>query len=414
MKKGALFFLMGAFFVFLLISCNNDYETQKDTAINKVDSNFISLEKAKDIAADYEFINVKTRSKIGKKHIANVYSLKKKSDLPEMYIVNYEKGGFLIVSADNRVNNILAYSAENPFPIGDEMDVPLGVKEWMDEYICLIDSVRKYNITKLQNEHEKHFPKTKTEIPQGLPLGEWGACNNDGQSEVRYCYENRQDLKPYHYYVPGFTHTIWDQGVGYNNLLDNMGCGSYSNGRPPVGCVAVAMAQLMRFFEKPSSFDWDSMDPRQGSYATQVLMKDIGQKVKMIYDCSGSGAYDSDALAAFKQYGYKRAKFYDFRNGKDADGIWRQLIKGSPIYAAGSSSNGRHAFIIQGASYKYVFRCIIDKDQFISLHPFIDEAYYDISWGWGRNYCGLFLAGNFAPSGANYNLNMKFIGDLSL
>ena len=54
-----------------------------------------------------------------------------------------------------------------------------------------------------------------------------------------------------------------------------------------MGCVAVAMAQIMRNYQLPTSFNWAAMPNTQGAYATQVLMKDIGTKVKMQYDCSG-------------------------------------------------------------------------------------------------------------------------------
>lgn len=67
----------GIIYHFLLSSCNNDYDVQRDDATSRVDSNFVSLKNAKSIATTYEFTNLKTRSKIGKKNIASIYSLKK-------------------------------------------------------------------------------------------------------------------------------------------------------------------------------------------------------------------------------------------------------------------------------------------------------------------------------------------------
>ena len=64
MKKKTLFPFMGLFIIFLLSSCNNDYDVQRDDATSRVDSN---LKNAKSIATTYEFTNLKTRSKIGKK-----------------------------------------------------------------------------------------------------------------------------------------------------------------------------------------------------------------------------------------------------------------------------------------------------------------------------------------------------------
>lgn len=415
MNKMRLVYLVQLAIIFLLFSCINDYDIQKSELTSKVDSNFISLDRVRSIAEAYEFKNVNTRGIIGKKKVENIYSLKKRSDLPEMYIVNYEKGGFLIVSADKRLNKILAYSEKNSFPIDETIEIPEGLTNWVDGYAFLVDSIRKYNIENFFENSNTINLRTKSGVDGELPLGEWGACH-EGQSDIRYCQKHGFELEPYFYFVPGMIHTNWDQGVGYNNLLEDIGCGFYSNGRPPVGCVAVAMAQIMRFFDLPSYFDWRAMPNSEGSYATQVLMRDIGAKVKMEYGCSGSGAYDSDALAAFKQYGYVNAKFFTCNGGIDVEKIWSQLIKGSPIYVSGArDSNNAHAFIIHGANVHQIFRCVMNNEvDRMFVYPYISDAYYHINWGWGGRYNGMFRAGNYEPvSGQNYNNNMRFIGDLN-
>ncbi len=406
MKKETLFPFIGLFIIIMLLSCNNDSDIQKEVNINKVDSNFISLETAKSIAANYEFTNVKTRSKVGKKNIENIYSLKKKSDMPEMYIVNYEGGGFVIISADRRVCEILAYSKDNSFPIDGNVVMPEGLENWMHNYVSLVDSVRRNNV--------KELPKHYRANTRGgdIPLGTWGA-SREGQSSVYLCYDDGQELEPYFYWVPGIIHVNWGQGVGYNDLLEDKGCGNYSNHKPPVGCVAVAMGAIMRSYEKPISFNWKSMPNSTGAYATQVLMKDIGQKVKMKYDCSGSGAFDSDALYAFKQYyGYTNAKYIN--EGANGMNIWDQIIYGSPTYAAGSSADrGRHAFVIHGMEFKQIFRCIMDWEaDRMYTNYYLKDIYYEINWGYDGYYNGLYMKGNFSPyAGKNYNKDMVFISN---
>ncbi len=78
MKKKTLFPFMGLFIIFLLSSCNNDYDVQRDDATSRVDSNFVSLKNAKSIATTYEFTNLKTRSKIGKKKYSKYIFFEKK------------------------------------------------------------------------------------------------------------------------------------------------------------------------------------------------------------------------------------------------------------------------------------------------------------------------------------------------
>ena len=45
----------------------------------------------------------------------------------------------------------------------------------------------------------------------------------------------------------------WSQWSGFNNYLPNMGCESYQ-GKPPSGCVATAIGQVMRYYQYPNSY----------------------------------------------------------------------------------------------------------------------------------------------------------------
>ncbi len=88
--------------------------------------------------------------------------------------------------------------------------------------------------------------------------------------------------------------TFWDQKNGYNNLLERI-----DGELPPTGCVATAMAQVMRYHEYPTNYNWTAMPNTYGTNETAKLMRDIGEAVNMNYSLLGSGANMDNAVNAF-------------------------------------------------------------------------------------------------------------------
>jgi hypothetical protein len=69
-----------------------------------------------------------------------------------------------------------------------------------------------------------------------------------------------------------------------NNTLEKI------YGKPPVGCVAVATAQIMKYYQYPNSYNWSIMPNNPGSLETARLMKEIGERLGVKYDCDASSA----------------------------------------------------------------------------------------------------------------------------
>jgi hypothetical protein len=214
---------------------------------------------------------------------------------------------------------------------------------------------------------------------------------------------------------------IYDQGVPFNNL-----CPIINGRRAVTGCVATAMAQIMRYYSYPSvgtgsvtytgsngaatlnladyDFDWSlilndytkSYTPAQGE-AVAKLMLACGASINMNYSADGSGSHLNKAMKALKDnFGYsKDIEYYDSTGDYDPEGLieydWVFTIrenhqKGYPVMYAGSPASGKsgHAFVIDG--YK-----VID-----GLY------YYHVNWGWS-GYCnGYYLILNLKPDGENY------------
>ena len=214
---------------------------------------------------------------------------------------------------------------------------------------------------------------------------------------------------------------IYDQGVPFNNL-----CPIINGRRAVTGCVATAMAQIMRYYSYPSvgtgsvtytgsngaatlnladyDFDWSlilndytkSYTAAQGEGVAKLMLA-CGASINMNYSADGSGSFINKAMKSLKDYfGYsKDIEYYDSTGDYDPEGLieydWVFTIrenhqKGYPVMYAGSPASGKsgHAFVIDG--YK-----VIDG-----------IYYYHVNWGWSGAFNGYYLILNLKPENENY------------
>ena len=284
-----------------------------------------------------------------------------------LYVFNNEAGGFVIVSGDDRAEDILGYSNEGAF---DADSMPENIKGWLDEYAAQILYIQ---------EHE-------------LPA-----------SNIR---------KASHAAIAPMLTTTWDQGYPYNNECPDF----FGQGKCLTGCGATAMAQLMYYHRAKSvtkttgtipayitqtyninvdaipagsPIDWDNMledydghkNDRQIK-AVANLMKYCGAAVCMDYSMDGSSSYDDGvclALKAFFNYSYSTAWEYRYNYPSDEEWdnlIYNELSNNRPVMYCGYNDNEGHFFICDG---------------------YDGNAYYHINWGWG-GYCdGYFLLSTLDP-----------------
>lgn len=299
-----------------------------------------------------------------KAHASEELSLVYKAggEIPEFYIYN-NAVGFIIISGDDRLPEVLGYSECGKF---DYDKIPENFKWWLSEY--------------------------EKEISAWLPFADQKLPSAYKRVPVK-----RPPIEP-------LTKTTWNQDAPYNNdcPLD------YSGQRSVTGCVATAMAQLMKYHEWPknptgssggvvfdgTTYQWDRMLDNyvNGEYsgveaaAVATLMRQCGAAVNMQYSSWSSGAYDSAVPYAFTKY---------FNYGPDIKMVWKdytplsnwteivynELAAGRPLYYSGSSSQGGHAFVCDGYS---------------------ENDFFHFNWGWGGYQDGYFrlTALNPASGGA--------------
>lgn len=320
------------------------------------------------------------------------------SQLPVFYIFNAAGNkGFVIVAADDKSTPVLGYSTESAFP-ATELSPELSY--WLDGYKKQIS----YAIA-----HQRVPLPSITQKWQDLALEAEGpvAARPTG--------------------VAPMLETNWNQAPYYNQLCPT---------NTPSGCVATAMAQIMKFWDNPTTgtgshsyssstlggtlsanfgattYDWTNMPNvlTSGSSATQktaiaTLMFHCGVAVEMDYNTGGSGAQVIDmgigwpcAENALKNnFGYKTS-ITGYKRNDFSDTQWHKMLKfeidnGRPLLYVGFGDVGGHAFDFDG---------------------YDDNDFFHINWGWGGLSNGYFIVDDLSPSalgigggGGNFNYGQQ-------
>lgn len=142
------------FVLLFAFSCTKDDELEKTNS--RVNESFVELPQIKNIASNI-FFPVKTKGTNNKGNRANtktidsIKEIKNQNDKTSFYIINYNEGGFVILSADRRTQPVLGFSISNKFII-DENSYPAGLEFWINDVKEQIFNIQKSNIKQSNNE----------------------------------------------------------------------------------------------------------------------------------------------------------------------------------------------------------------------------------------------------------------------
>ena len=297
-------------------------------------------------------------------------------------------GQFVMISADTRVMPILAFSTETGFS-GD--NVPENLRWFLDQYTQQI----AYAIQHLSDaECEENVNVWNQWLSNEVPVMATTATENP------------------------LVQTSWSQEYPYNAQCpeDPSGLG----GHVVTGCVATAMAQIIRYWQYPShgigshsysgNYGIQSVDFSAATYdyslmplslnssspAAQInevakLMYHCGVSVDMIYGAGSSGATTHNAANALNSYfGYNGV--IEIHRSSYTEENWIALLKGEldslrPILYCGSGTIG-HAFVCDG---------------------YDNSNNFHFNWGWGGSYDGYFTLSNLTPGGHNFNISQAAV-----
>jgi len=405
MKKVIALFL----FLTILYSCqkSTDYNTGIP-ANGKADSNFVSLAEAIQIAEmQAPRVTGGTKAQLSGHRVKNTFPVKSGNANPSMYIVNYETNGFAIISADNRLSPVLAYSVDNSFPI-DQNLYPGGLADWLSAVDSTVMIIRKENL-KQENARKQQWDKFK--LKNILATRNYKSA--EGALDVNICSQPGE-IQIYYTFKDQLIHTTWGQGNGYNELLAYAGCPNVpfqSNGRVLTGCVATATAQIMKYWQYPLSYNWSAMANDWGTMETSRLMKDLGKStnLNMIYSCAESTTTLSRVPTTLTNFGYPTSTYRDYNYSI----VRNQLQQNIPSILSGSNkSTGKgHAWVCDGFEEWIYYTCQPDPNtpgEWIENYSGYD-ANLHMNWGSSGNYDGWFGAYNFNPGNYNFNYLTQMI-----
>lgn len=280
---------------------------------------------------------------------------------PAVYMFSRgENGGYLVVAADDSTTPLLGYSDQGNLPSAEE-ELPDGLRYWLGS---LAEQVA-FN--------SRHCPKPSIRIERS----------------------QRENIAP-------LVATKWNQSAPYNDL-----CPVQNNQRCVTGCVATAMAQVLKYYSYPTkgigtysyewdnngtktelsfnygntTFDWANMTNTYDANSTAAqktavatLMKACGVAVDMNYTNLSSGAQAWKVGRAYiEQFGYDKGLRYLQRDyftiPEWEDILYDNLKNYGPITYGGLSNDGGHEFVCDG----------------------YQNGYFHINWGWGGMSDGYFL-----------------------
>lgn len=310
-----------------------------------------------------------------------------------IYIINYAKGGFLVLSAERKETPILAYSEENYFATDTFY---AGIKEWKNSRVDRIKEIRKTGINPDSTSIKEIWKFLTTTFAGGNNFRANALFGCGSVDPVRLAVGN--EPAPTSTRVGPLLKTRWRQGCTFNTLCDVI-IGAPNCNRAVAGCVPVAMAQIMRYHKKPTTYNWLSMPDTIGIYETARLISDAGKSLPSLkYGATETGANSEDVRAALiNSFNYGPVMSY---TTFDPHRVVSNLALGFPVYLRGedkAKGNG-HAWVCDGyLSNKY---CTFST---LSL---------SMNWGWGGISNGWYWYDNWNPSGLSFNYSPKMLIDI--
>ena len=315
---------------------------------------------------------------------------------PVTYRFNIGDKGFIITSATDLANPILAFSLESNFQEGTGADI--YTERYAKEMAYLMN-------------------------------------NPSAALDVRNSWNHylAADFQPYapkgNPSVQPLVTTRWTQEQYYNTMCPYNPRNSYNDDyHTPVGCVALTMANILYFYRFPDhgygsvsyipheydddgnltyTYPFQTVNYSQASYDYNAMANSLnaydGELAKLIYHCGvsvrmgygwdGSGSQSEYALSALQDHYFfsDNAQYQLISDVVSNDSLmylWvnkakAELDQHRPLFFSGRSATaGGHAWIVDG-------------------YTTIDNAtYFHVNWGWAGNSNGYYLINKQSSQGS--------------
>lgn len=289
----------------------------------------------------------------GRRAAADIQLRTAETGLRQLHAFNMEGGGYVIVSGSDRTKEVLGYAPQGTL----DGDMPAAMRKLLESYAQQIAEVEQ----------------------------------EDGDAEQ----EDEEQVYAVKYNIAPLIKQKWGQEPPFNNLTPMVKDGDVEK-HAPTGCVATAMAMVMKYYEWPKAatpvipatkqtaelpavtFNWAAMtdvyneqSSAESNNAVAQLMQYCGAACKMKYYHNVSMSNSTlMSLGLFRFFGYDCDSIEMTRRSYVTEWEWQYMIykdleKKRPVICGGDG----HQFIIDG--YKH-------------------GDYFHINWGWSGDKDGFF------------------------
>lgn len=234
--------------------------------------------------------------------------------------------------------------------------------------------------------------------------------------------------------------TNWHQRYPYNNNCPLVKNENNEMVKAPVGCVPLAIAQIMAYHKKPSShngytYNWEEITKFSTVMSTQAiadaahLCYKLGTAANTQYGANGSGTISKNMKNVLVQFGYSNAIYCDTYS---EDILLNEVTNGRPVAfgATGTKTTiqskaedyfdmgeAAHMWIIDGAYQLSTVKNHINIDTNLPCYTTVEyNTFFHCNWGWGvmnESNGGYYSSKVFKPqinsTQYNYNNNFHFI-----
>ena len=292
--------------------------------------------------------------------------------------------GYVIVSGDDRALPVLAYSTESDFD-PSVLARQTNTAKWLEMYKAEIRDVMENDASNVVLPAQDWAKWQRADNPKAL-----------GTRGVAPLVATRWNQLPYeNAFCP------YDADAGKRSVT---------------GCVATAMAQIMKYWSYPTkgtgyssyqhpnygtlsanfgntTYAWSSMPNTLNSAnsAVATLMYHCGVGVDMTYSPTSSGAWVISANTttvncseyAFKTYFNYASSLRGLKRINYATSQWETLLRTEldakrPVMYDGFGGGSGHAFVCDG---------------------YDNNGFFHFNWGWGGNFDNYFMTSALNPSG---------------
>lgn len=337
--------------------------------------------------------------------LPQMFSSNSKPDSIPLYLIDYKDGRSILISGDERIPEVLAYSNNGPISLeknGSGLDIiidnlPTFVSYKIDNFESCYDSLLQVSLQKT-GLSASSVPLQRIESH----LSQW---------ETIYDYPPMVPVK-------------WNQDGLYNQLFPPVTDKEGSLAHAYAGCTAVATAQILAYYKYPSIinnyvYHWQIMTSKPsindldivGQKDIQNLLFDIAKNCNPTYSSTGTGISQHEANTYLKRIGYTTDGVQRYNKGQ----VVNSIKNNHPVLTVGYRIDEHnnyvgHTWVIDGANARqqtyteqiYEYKGINPKP----ANP-IDPAEWELVSDITEIYKEEYVRCNFGYSGSYDNVNYQ-------